>query len=639
MAGEALFQNQRAPWLTVDETASASVTTPPDTGDTRLFIDSADGLLKQKDDAGTVTTVGAAGITTHEADTTSAHTAEGIDIVDAGALITATQVEAALQEIVGNLNTHTADIDAHLHASAHADGGTDELTVETLATAASDTSYALKPDGVGGVAFGTVSTVGVIDDLTDVDTDKSKTPADGDVLTYDGTHWNAEAATGGSADSGTIATAFSWVLDSPAASDNWEFRVPFDCTIVGNEVYADASGSIVIDIWNDTYANYPPTDADSITASAPPTLSTATKSTDTTLTGWTTSLSAGDILKFNVDSISTVTRVTLVLLVEAVLDTLGDTTVAEAASDVDYSVTQPSTAAWTALSTTDDIVLDAQEGDQILFYMGSFGSNENSHARQSMYTMVSGTPTNLMTGANGIPGASHGYGVYGGHSGAWVYDVQAGDVSSGQITLRPYAYAVHATTKTLSSAGHWAINLTAIGRATASQIQNGVVTGTGFPGSPTTGQRYRRSDLDYMVFFYDGTRWLTEQLFEADLSTYGFSHTASASGHHVPLNTSLSTWLVDWKIQFYSNNASADWDVTLRQCLANNSSYVTIKSQNLTIGGADQWSSQTVTVDTEVDGTQGNSGAVPVAIQTDWVKTTGNIEIMGSVVTYRLIAT
>lgn len=30
-------------------------------------------------------------------------------------------------------------------------------------------------------------------DLSDVDTDKSKTPADNDVLTFDGTHWNAEA--------------------------------------------------------------------------------------------------------------------------------------------------------------------------------------------------------------------------------------------------------------------------------------------------------------------------------------------------------------------------------------------------------------------------------------------------------------
>ena len=76
---------------------------------------------------------------------------------------------------------------------------------------------------------------------------------------------------------------------------------------------ADASGSIAVDIWKDTYANFPPTDADSITASAVPTITSATKSEDSTLTGWTTSITAGDILRFNVDSITTCKRVTLVL--------------------------------------------------------------------------------------------------------------------------------------------------------------------------------------------------------------------------------------------------------------------------------------------------------------------------------------
>lgn len=65
----------------------------------------------------------------------------------------------------------------------------------------------------------------------------------------------------------------------------------------------------------DTYANYPPVDADSITASAPVTISSATKSQDSTLTGWTTSISAGDVLGFNVDSITTCQRVTIALKV------------------------------------------------------------------------------------------------------------------------------------------------------------------------------------------------------------------------------------------------------------------------------------------------------------------------------------
>lgn len=94
-----------------------------------------------------------------------------------------------------------------------------------------------------------------------------------------------------------------------------DYEVPFSGTITAARLFADQTGSIVIDIWNDTYANFPPTDADSITASAPPTLSSAVKSEDTTLTGWTKTVDAGDILRFNVDSAATVTRVTLSLTI------------------------------------------------------------------------------------------------------------------------------------------------------------------------------------------------------------------------------------------------------------------------------------------------------------------------------------
>jgi hypothetical protein len=93
-------------------------------------------------------------------------------------------------------------------------------------------------------------------------------------------------------------------------------RVPYDCTIQSAELVADQSGSIVIDVWRDTYANFPPTVADSIVASAKPALSSAQKSQNTSLTGWTTTLTEGQYLAFNVDSASTVTRVVLTLKVQ-----------------------------------------------------------------------------------------------------------------------------------------------------------------------------------------------------------------------------------------------------------------------------------------------------------------------------------
>lgn len=90
---------------------------------------------------------------------------------------------------------------------------------------------------------------------------------------------------------------------------------PWTGTITGVRMLADISGSAVVDIWKDTFANYPPTVADTITAAAKPTISAATKSEDTTLTGWTTSVTAGDTFRFNVDSATTITRLTLELTI------------------------------------------------------------------------------------------------------------------------------------------------------------------------------------------------------------------------------------------------------------------------------------------------------------------------------------
>jgi len=90
-------------------------------------------------------------------------------------------------------------------------------------------------------------------------------------------------------------------------------------TILSATLLGDQTGSIVVDIFKTTYAAFdPPTHpaaADKITASAPPTISAAKKSTDSTLTGWTTAFSSGDIFGFNVNSVATMTRVTVVLKV------------------------------------------------------------------------------------------------------------------------------------------------------------------------------------------------------------------------------------------------------------------------------------------------------------------------------------
>lgn len=90
-------------------------------------------------------------------------------------------------------------------------------------------------------------------------------------------------------------------------------RVPVACTITEATALADQSGSAVVDVWVDSYTNYPPTDADSITASSPITITATTKSTDTVLTGWDTTVAAGDVVAFHIDSCSTITRLQIQL--------------------------------------------------------------------------------------------------------------------------------------------------------------------------------------------------------------------------------------------------------------------------------------------------------------------------------------
>jgi hypothetical protein len=119
--------------------------------------------------------------------------------------------------------------------------------------------------------------------------------------------------------SNTAIATITFIIDGGGATIatgvKGDLEIPFGCTINQVSMMADQSGSIVVDIWKDSWANYPPTVADTITASAKPTISSATKSQDATLTGWTTSITAGDTLRFNVDSATTIQRLTISLKV------------------------------------------------------------------------------------------------------------------------------------------------------------------------------------------------------------------------------------------------------------------------------------------------------------------------------------
>lgn len=91
---------------------------------------------------------------------------------------------------------------------------------------------------------------------------------------------------------------------------------PFSGKIIGWSLGADQSGSVVIDVWRDSTANYPPTAADTIITTGKPTLSSQTNAESTDVSGWDRRVSVGDWFGFNVDSASTVTWVRLAIEVE-----------------------------------------------------------------------------------------------------------------------------------------------------------------------------------------------------------------------------------------------------------------------------------------------------------------------------------
>lgn len=101
-----------------------------------------------------------------------------------------------------------------------------------------------------------------------------------------------------------------------AVGEHGHLRIPFKCEIVKVTLLADQTGSIKIDIWKDTYANFPPTNADTITGANEPEIVAGVKDEDGTLTNWTKTINEDDILAFNVDSVTDITRVMILLEVK-----------------------------------------------------------------------------------------------------------------------------------------------------------------------------------------------------------------------------------------------------------------------------------------------------------------------------------
>jgi hypothetical protein len=116
---------------------------------------------------------------------------------------------------------------------------------------------------------------------------------------------------------GAADAALNYILDGGGSTITTGLKpdivVPFTCTVTAWWMLADQTGSIVVDLWKNSYASYPPLVANTITGSELPTITAGIKGQDLALGTWTTALTKGDIIRPNVNSCSSITYCTLYL--------------------------------------------------------------------------------------------------------------------------------------------------------------------------------------------------------------------------------------------------------------------------------------------------------------------------------------
>lgn len=98
-----------------------------------------------------------------------------------------------------------------------------------------------------------------------------------------------------------------------ASGSQVDVVVPFSCKVKRATMLGDASGTAIVEIWRDSYANFPPTGADRITG--PGIRLSGTKTQDTAFASWSsTTLNVGEVLRFNASgATTTINRLTVAL--------------------------------------------------------------------------------------------------------------------------------------------------------------------------------------------------------------------------------------------------------------------------------------------------------------------------------------
>jgi hypothetical protein len=187
--------------------------------------------------------------------------------------------------------------------------GTFTVTLPTAVGIAGKT-YIIKNRGSGVITVGTTSSQ-TIDGVT------TRTLATYSTLYVEsnGANWSVSAA---SAAGGSRQIALVTNLASAGATgtiNQTHVGIGYNGTITGWYLTCFPSATVSVDVWK--VSGGVPTIANTITGSAKPSVTAARFNSSTTLTGWTTSVSAGDYFMMSVDTNNSATYINLQLIVSS----------------------------------------------------------------------------------------------------------------------------------------------------------------------------------------------------------------------------------------------------------------------------------------------------------------------------------
>jgi hypothetical protein len=219
-------------------------------------------------------------------------------------------------------------------------------------------------------------------------------------------------------------------------------------------------------------------------------------------------------------------------------------------------------------------------------------------------------------------------------------------------------YQVKADGKTEWGPGSSAVDTNLYRNAAGELKTDGILTvggamrqgGTSFPGSPADNDLFYRTDLD-MLFFYNGTRWLSEQLFTMQMPIWAASGTwtvsisatqAAVQNANPNLGIGTDVWLEKfiWTPFIASGgtalSASHKWVADLVKLDTGNAS-TSVVTASLDSGASNAWRPLTASIGALL----GTVASFP-AMRVDITKTgtPGNLTLTSpSIVTYRIVQT